>query len=99
MSLLSLFFGLFSPAFTQLMLAMPRVFVATLAGLAFLKVLERAFVVSFNGAFTFGAAVSFLVTAANVPIFSIGAPFWGLVAGFTVSWLLERKDFTKLAAQ
>ena len=99
MSLLALFFGLFSPAFTQLMLAMPKVFVATLAGLAFLRVLERAFVVSFNGAFTFGAAISFLVTVANVPIFSIGAPFWALVAGFGVSWLLERKDFAKLAAQ
>ena len=98
-SLLAIFFGLFSPAFTQLMLATPKVFVATLAGLAFLKVLERAFVVSFNGAFTFGAAVSFLVTVANVPIFSIGAPFWALVAGFAVSWLLEWKDFAKLATQ
>jgi benzoate membrane transport protein len=97
MSLLALAFGLLSPAFTQLMLAMPKAFVATLAGLAFLKVLERAFVVSFNGAFTFGAAVSFLVTTANVPIFSIGAPFWALVAGFAVSWLLERQDFANLA--
>ncbi len=96
-SLLAIFFGLFSPAFTQLMLATPKVFVVTLAGLAFLKVLERAFVVSFSGAFTFGAAVSFLVTVANVPIFSIGAPFWALVAGFAVSWLLERKDFARLA--
>jgi len=99
MSLLALFFGLFSPTFTQLMLAMPKVFVTTLAGLAFLKVLERAFVVSFNGAFTFGAAVSFLITVANVPIFSIGAPFWAVLKGFAVSWLLERKDFAKLAVK
>ena len=98
MSLLALLFGLFSPTFTRLMLAMPKAFIATLAGLALLKVLERAFVVSFTGAFTFGALVSFLVTVANVPIFSIGAPFWAVLIGFAVSWLLEQKDFATLAA-
>lgn len=97
MSVMAILFGLFSPAFTTVMLATPTVFVTTIAGLAFLRVLERAFVVSFGGAFTFGAAVSFLVTVANVPIFSIGAPFWALLVGFAVSWLLERKDFEKLA--
>jgi benzoate membrane transport protein len=99
MSVLAILFGLFSPAFTQVMLATPKVFVTTIAGLAFLRVLERAFVVSFNGGFTFGAAVSFLVTVANVPVFSIAAPFWALLAGFAVSWLLERKDFQKLTSR
>jgi benzoate membrane transport protein len=97
-SLLALVFGLFSPAFTQLMLALPKVFVATLAGLALLKVLERAFVVSFSGKFTLGALVSFLVAVANVPVFSIGAPFWAILIGFAVSCLLEREDFATLAA-
>jgi len=27
---------------------------------------------------------------ADVPILQIGAPFWGLVFGLAVSWLLER---------
>jgi benzoate membrane transport protein len=98
-SLLALLFGLFSPVFTRLMLATPKVFIATLAGLALLRVLERAFVVSFNGAFTIGAAVTFLVTVANVPIFSIGAPFWAMIIGFSVSWVLEGDDFKKLSAQ
>ncbi len=93
MALLTVFFGLFFPAFTQLMLALPKGFVAALAGLVLLKVLERAFVVSFAGRFTFGALASFLVTVANVPIFSIGAPFWAIVIGCAVSLLLERKDF------
>jgi benzoate membrane transport protein len=93
MAFLVLFFGLLSPAFTQLMLAMPKGFVAALAGLSLLKVLERAFVVSFAGRFTFGALVSFLVAVANVPIFSIGAPFWAILIGSAVSWLLERTDF------
>jgi benzoate membrane transport protein len=98
MALLALLFGLFSPTFTQLMLALPSAFIVALAGLALLKVLERSFVVSFNGRFTFGALVSFLVTAANVPIWSIGAPFWAVLAGFGASWLLEPQDFATLGA-
>ena len=96
--LLALLFGIFSPVFTRFMLATPKVFIATLAGLALLRVLERAFISSFNGSFMLGATVAFLVTVANVPIFSIGAPFWAVIAGLAVSWLLERNDFRKLAA-
>jgi len=40
-----------------------------------------------------GALVTFLVTVADVPIFNIGAPFWGLVVGYAASSRLERKDF------
>jgi benzoate membrane transport protein len=98
-ALLALLFGIFAPLFTRFMLATPKVFIATLAGLALLRVLERAFVVSFSGAFTLGAAVTFLVTVANVPIFSIGAPFWAVLIGFSVSWVLERGDFKKLAGR
>ena len=32
---------------------------------------------------------------ADVPIFNVGAAFWGLVFGFAASWLLERGDFRK----
>lgn len=94
-SLLALVFGIFSPVFARFMLATPKVFIATLAGLALLRVLERAFVASFNGPFALGAAVTFLVTVANVPIFSIGAPFWAVIIGLAVSWALERSDFKK----
>jgi benzoate membrane transport protein len=34
------------------------------------------------------------VTVADVKILNVGAPFWGLVAGIAVAWLLERPDFT-----
>jgi benzoate membrane transport protein len=92
-ALLSLPFGLFSPLFARFMLAAPKAFIATLAGLALVRVLERAFIVSFKSSFTLGAMITFLVTVANVSILSIGAPFWGLVIGFAVSWTLERSDF------
>lgn len=92
-ALLALLFGVFAPLFTSFMLATPKAFIAALAGLALVRILERAFVVSFKGGFSLGATVAFLVTVANVPILSIGAPFWGLLFGFAVSWMLERRDF------
>jgi benzoate membrane transport protein len=83
-------FGLLAPFFTRVLLATPPAFIATLAGLAMLRVLQTAFTASFGGKFSFGALVCFLVTVADVAIFRIGAPFWGLVLGLAASWLLER---------
>jgi benzoate membrane transport protein len=97
-ALFALLFGIFAPVVTRLMLATPKAFIATLAGLALLRVLERAFAVSFKGGFTLGATVCFLVTVANVPILSIGAPFWAVLIGLAVSWALERSDFEGLRA-
>ncbi|HWA13741.1 MAG TPA: benzoate/H(+) symporter BenE family transporter [Burkholderiales bacterium] len=92
--LLALAFGLFAPVFTRLMLATPKAFIATLAGLAMLRVLQGAFTVAFRDRFALGALVTFLVTVADIPIFNVGAPFWGLVIGYLASRLLERKDFS-----
>ncbi len=94
--ILALGFGLMSPFFTRLLLATPPAFIAALGGLAMLRVLQTAFSVSFGGGkFTLGALVTFLVTVADVPIFNVGAAFWGLVFGFGISWLLERRDFRR----
>jgi len=95
---LALAFGLFAPVFTRLMLATPPAFIGALAGLAMLRVLQTAFNVAFRERFTLGALVTFLVTVADVAIFNIGAPFWGLVIGYAVSRLLERKDFATAGA-
>ncbi len=92
--LLAMLFGLFAPLFTRLMLATPVAFIATLGGLAMLRVLQSSFVAAFSSRFTLGALVTFVVTVADVKIFNIGAAFWGLLAGFAVAWLLERPDFT-----
>ncbi len=89
-AVLALGFGLLAPFFTRLMLATPPAFIATLAGLAMLRVLQTAFTVSFRERYTLGALVCFLVTVADVPIFNIGAAFWGLVFGLATSRLLER---------
>lgn len=90
--LFAMIFGLLAPPFTRILLATPKAFVATLAGLAMLRILQGAFVASFHGRFSFGALVCFLVCVADIAIFKIGAAFWGLVFGLAVSRLLERGD-------
>jgi benzoate membrane transport protein len=96
--LLAIVFGLLAPLFTRLMLATPAAFVAVLAGLAMLRVLQAAFVTAFGSRFTLGALVTFVVTVADITVLNIGAAFWGLVAGITVSMLLERPDFAARSA-
>lgn len=91
--LMAILFGLHAPLFTKILLASPPSFIATLAGLALVRVLQSAFQVSFSGKFTLGALISFLVTLTDQTILNIGAPFWGLVFGYITSWLLERGDF------
>lgn len=94
--MLAVLFGLMAPTFTGLMLAAPKEFIMVLGGLAMLRVLQGAFVASFGaGRFSLGALVSLLVTVADIGLFNIGAAFWGLVAGFAVSWWMERGDFQK----
>ncbi|MCP4328239.1 MAG: benzoate transporter [Alphaproteobacteria bacterium] len=95
---IALVFGILAPIFTRFMLATPPSFIAALAGLAMLRVLQTSFNVSFRGRFTLGALMTFLVTVADISIFNIGAPFWGLVFGFATSWILERDDFRHLMA-
>jgi benzoate membrane transport protein len=90
---LAIVFGLFAPTFTRLLLNAPKSFVAVLAGLAMLRVLQTAFVTAFAKTFSLGALAAFLVTVADVPLLNVGAAFWGLIAGLVVSVLLERADF------
>jgi benzoate membrane transport protein len=96
--LLALLFGALAPLVTRWMLATPPAFIATLAGLAMLRVLQTAFVTSFQGRFTLGALVAFLITVSDVTLLSVGAPFWALVFGWLTSRLLETGDFASLRA-
>ena len=57
-----------------------------------LRVLQSAFQTAFRDKFSFGALICFIVTVADVPIFRIGAPFWGLMFGLAVTYLFERED-------
>ncbi|MGQ0684533.1 benzoate/H(+) symporter BenE family transporter [Bradyrhizobium sp.] len=91
--ILAILFGLLAPTFTRLLLNAPKSLIATLAGLAMLRVLQTAFVTAFGSRFSLGALLAFLVTVADRPLLNIGAAFWGLVCGLAISWLMERADF------
>lgn len=85
-------FGFLAASATWLALKLPPAYIATLGGLAVLTVLQNSFVTAFSGRFSLGAMVTFLVTISGLTIWNIGAPFWGLVFGITVSRLLEREQ-------
>ncbi|WP_267616434.1 benzoate/H(+) symporter BenE family transporter [Gordonia bronchialis] len=92
---LAVLVGVFAPVFVELMLAMPAAFIATIGGLALLGALQNAFRAAFEARFTLGALVTFLVSISDLSVLNIGAPFWGLVAGVLVSWIVERRDFAR----
>ena len=94
-SILFTAFGLFAPIVTRLLIACPPALIATLGGLAMLKVLEGAFVAAFRGKHTLGALVTFLVTISGLTLFNIGAAFWGLVLGYATSRVLESSHFAE----
>ena len=95
LGILAILFGAFSPIVTQAMLATPTTFLASLAGLALLRILQGAFQTSFSQKFSLGALVAFLVTLGSPALFGIGAPFWGIVFGVVTSLMLERSDWTR----
>lgn len=75
LGVLAILFGVFSPLVTQALLATPPAFVATLAGLALLRILQGAFQTAFQKQFSLAALVAFLVTLGGPSIFGTGAPF------------------------
>jgi benzoate membrane transport protein len=89
LGLLAVGFGLCAPILARLSLAAPRALIASLAGLAMLRILQTAFDTAFKGPFQFGALISFLVTVAGMPILNIGAPFWGLVFGYVAARVFD----------
>ena len=83
--------GLCSPAFVGFMLAMPASFIAALAGIAMLTPLKNAFIAGFSGTYATGALVCFLVTVSEMSLLGITAPFWGIVFGSLIAWLMDPK--------
>ncbi|MDB2468671.1 benzoate/H(+) symporter BenE family transporter [Alphaproteobacteria bacterium] len=88
----AILFGLTAPTVTNILIAAPPAFLATLAGLALLKTLQSAFSGAFNSSHPMGGLIAFLVTLGGIPMLNIGSPFWGLAFGAIISFLLERKS-------
>jgi benzoate membrane transport protein len=93
--LLWMLFGLFAPVATAITQILPAALIKLLAGLALLEVLTRCFSAAFNDKFRLGALFTFIITLSGIELFKIGAPFWGLIGGASISLLLEREDFSQ----
>ncbi|MEM7127666.1 MAG: benzoate/H(+) symporter BenE family transporter [Chloroflexota bacterium] len=82
-------FGLFGATAVALFNGLPAAFIATLAGLSLLGAINAGL----TGAMSEPterepALLAFLITASNITILGIGAPFWGLVVGVAAHWIL-----------
>jgi benzoate membrane transport protein len=77
---------------TSLLVALPRTFVVTLAGLAIFSSLQGALETAFGGKLRFGALVALAVAATPFSVLGITSGFWALPAGIAASLLAERAD-------
>jgi benzoate membrane transport protein len=77
---------------TSLLVALPRTFVVTLAGLAIFASLQGALETAFGGKLRFGALVALAVAATPFSFLGITSGFWALPAGVLASLLAERAD-------
>jgi benzoate membrane transport protein len=92
--LLWISFGLMAGMAIVAATIVPKQLLAVLGGLAMFGVFLTTFSQAFSGKFRSGAMVSFLISAANVTVLKVGAPFWALIVGFIVTLLLDRDDYT-----
>lgn len=88
-------FALMAPVAAAITEILPAPLISILGGLAMLGVLVSTFKDAFTGRFKMGAMFAFIITASGITLFKIGAPFWALIGGVIVSYLLERNDFKK----
>ncbi len=96
LGVLAVLFGLSAPILARLSLAAPPALIASLAGLAMLRILQSAFTTAFRGPYAFGALIAFVVTFAGLPILNIGSPFWGLVFGYAAARVFDEPAQDKL---
>jgi benzoate membrane transport protein len=77
---------------TSLLVALPRTFVVTLAGLAIISSLQGALETAFGGKLRFGALAALAVAATPFSVLGITSGFWALPAGIAASLFAERAE-------
>jgi benzoate membrane transport protein len=83
-------FGVFAGLAVPFLLALPRELIMVIAGLAMVGVLLSALQQAFRKetGYQIGAFVALVVAMSKFSLFGISAPFWALVIGVALSWLL-----------
>lgn len=83
-------FGLFAGLAVPFILAFPKALIVVIAGLAMIGVLLGSLQQAFQkgGACQIGAFVALAVAMSQFTLLGISSPFWALLSGVAVSWLL-----------
>ena len=90
-------FGLFVGIAVPILLGLPSALISAIAGLAMIAVLINALQGAFSEKrFQVGAFCALAIGLSGITLFQISAPFWALVVGVTVSFMVERSDFKSL---
>jgi benzoate membrane transport protein len=97
LGILSILFGLFAPLAASIPNMIPLSTISMLGGLAMIGVLTDSLHMSFHAKFKKSALFSFLITVSGITVLHVGEPFWGLVGGTCVSYLLEKEDYRETA--
>ncbi|MEW1933781.1 benzoate/H(+) symporter BenE family transporter [Rhodococcus sp. NPDC079359] len=91
---LAIVVGVLAPVLVRGLAVVPATFIAALAGLAMLEALRGAFTAAFSdstGRPVLAPLITLLVTVSGTDVAGLGAPFWGLVAGVAVTYVLDRR--------
>ncbi|MBY4274319.1 benzoate/H(+) symporter BenE family transporter [Rhodococcus fascians] len=91
---LAIVVGVLAPLLVRGLAVVPATFIAALAGLAMLEALRGAFTAAFSdstGRPALAPLITLLVTISGTDVAGLGAPFWGLVAGVAVTYVLDRR--------
>ena len=87
-------FGIFASIALTFVRGLPGALVGIIAGLAMINVLYMAFNIGFGTKkFKFGSFFALVIALSGISLFKIGAPFWALVGGALISYLVEQQDF------
>lgn len=85
-----LLLGIFGATLVSVFTALPHPLIAAIAGLGLLGALSSSLAASMSDPQSRdGGLIALLCTAANFTLLGIGAPFWGLVFGVAVEWVLR----------
>ena len=87
-------FGVFASLALAFVKGLPGALVGIVAGLAMINVLYGAFHIGFGtNKFRLGAFFALCIALSGMTLFKISSPFWALVGGVVISFLVEREDF------
>ncbi len=75
-----------------LVASLPQALILALAGIALFTTIASSLQQALSDSYyTESAMITFLVTASDLSLFSVGSAFWGILAGALTLWLIPRK--------